>query len=371
MSKKDSFAQYHGTDAQTGAPRDVGQGVSYPLLNDTPYASAPPLLLPSAATSVASVAGSCGRCSKHVLGYGEASAARVFVVLSCTHLMHASCFVDAVVEQKREKSCDEAFGGPTQCARCLETLPDGGVSDAVNSRDAVLKEFTRNFVNKYAADYSQAAANRELTIDEKRAILGIAPSMFSADKTDYEQFGRASSCLPSAELVRELLRRGRTLDTIFASTKMPINAQHLYRLGVASLDDLQTLGYDVLKHGAAAYRSKCPFWMLNELYRLDHSDLFRVHTGDTLMRLNLTPKEMWLCGVTMDHLVEHGLRKETFLAYGHRPPEILRFLDLKHAHFIRLGVRLDELDERWRAAARDDATPLARRLRAILENINK
>jgi len=275
-------------------------------------------------------------------------------MLSCKHLMHGSCFVRMVSEQSLHAVCDADFGGPRYCAVCLDAVPRGFVSTALHRRDEVLRYFSSNYVKRYALPYSALMASAELTDAEKRDLLGVTRSMFSADRTDYTAYGRRPGCLAPDEVAADLVSRGRTLSEIFKASTF--NAQHLQRLGVVTLDAFLALGYDANLHNTPAYRGKCPLWMLVDLYGLDVETLLRFNTADQVLAGGFLPKELWLAGVSIGGLVARGLTKAGLLRYMSfekiAPADVESFLDLEAKHVLALGIRAAELPDAWKQFAR-------------------
>jgi len=332
MSKQDAF------DDNTAI-------ASYPSLYVPPAAGPTPLVMALSNQSESA----CGKCSTPI----SSEPGLVTVLLSCRHLMHGTCFVRAVTEQRLEAQCNANFGGPRQCARCVAAIPSAHVSTSLNDRDDVLRYFRHNYVLKYRdVPYGTALLDAELSVREKQAILGITPGMFSLmDKTNYDHYsGTSSAALRGDEIVADLQRRGRTLTAIFATTAVNLNAQHLYRFGVRTLEQFKALGYTPSRFVGKEYRAKCPFWMMADLFGFDSADIFAELSADAVLASQLMPKELWLCGVTMSALVERGLTKQGFLAYKYPAHEVLQHLDVEHAHLIRLGVRRADLGESWNDA---------------------
>ena len=290
----------------------------------------------------------CGRCSKEVAtGVG-----RTFVTLTCAHMMHNQCFVLSVSDHKKTTECNEGFGGARFCAQCLgHAFGDGtDMFSARVDRAEILKYFHNGYTKKYYVRYDTKLADVELSQDEMRAILGIVTSRFSADKTDYSIFIGGANYESSAAVTQNLLQRKRTIDDIFACMAFKFNVQHLWRLGVRSKDDLKALGYNAFLHGSLAYRDKCPLWMVNEIFNIDDDDLFQSYTPDLLLSANFIPKELWLCGVTMQTLIDKNLSKDVFLCYVSKqdPIDVFVYMKLEPAHLTRLGVRRAELMNIWR-----------------------
>ena len=384
MSKKtDYFSQHNFVGGGVGGGGvgndvDVGQSIAYPqlggvtnlapvVLPTVPSSSTQPQVyfpMPSAAPEQNGPADNCARCSKRVVnGPGN-----VVVMIGCRHLMHASCFFAMVQAMQLQESCDTRIGGAEYCTTCYQNLPAGFRSEAANSRTDVIKYFCGNFIARYGSttEFSLEFQDRELTLEQKRSLLGIKPSYFATDKTDYSRYVPGGG-LTEDELVADLVARGGTLDAIFAVTSpAAFNVQHLYRIGIRSLEALRKLGYDTVKYGGQAYRTKCPFWMLHVIFGFNQQDLLAAYRPDTLLALKIIPRELWLCGVTMQLLIDDGLTKLSFLAYSEtllEPEQLLRFLDLNHGHLVRLGVRRSELvaaNIKWSSSTDPTAVALLR-----------
>lgn len=295
----------------------------------------------------------CAKCSQQVSTPAQ-NKGSVFVVLSCKHTMHASCFVKTVTEQGLVDSCDNDFGGAKQCSRCFDSIPSGLASVEINDRRKVLAEFRSSFTAQYKVNWSEGLRESALTPEEIRAILGITLSMFSSDKTDYSLYGRQNN-RSSEELVMELISRGRTIDVIFASQQMKLDVHHLYRFGIQTMEQLVRLGYNALKHGDAAHREKCPYWLLSELYGFSSDNLLDDITPNALLSKALKPSELWLCGVSMQNLVDRGLSKQKLLAYRGNIVDMINYLDLTHAHLNKLEIKQSDWPPAWREYVKSDA----------------
>lgn len=305
--------------------------------------------------------GVCGKCQKPI----NVSATRgAVVMMSCRHSMHGTCFYKTVSELNLLSSCDEGFGGPQHCVHCFAS-PNGvnpyDFKPALDT-DSTMAYFRGNFSKKYTkAEYATSLNTTDLSLVQKKAILGVSVSMFSRDTQNYASFSVVSG-YGSAEVTDELILRGRTLDTIFANTSMDLNAQHLYRMGITKFEDFKRLGYDAARFGTKAYRDKCPYWMLVDLYNIDSSVLFESQTADALIATQIHPKELFLCAVSMDTLLEKKLTKGAFLMYNFAPSMLIDCLGLTHAHMISLNIRRRELKESW-------LTEQDSRVKHILSNI--
>lgn len=302
----------------------------------------------------------CAKCQKQINVSMHPGA---IVVLSCRHSMHGSCFVRTVTEQNLHSSCDDNFGGPQHCVHCFAS-PLVNMYDfkPVVDHEETLVYFRANFVKKYRdSEYTKSLKTTELSLENKRTICGILTSIWTRDNTDYSMF-RPGSAENSREITQMLIARGRTLENIFANTSKNFNAQHVYRLGVTNFEDFRLLGYDAARHGQKEYREKCPYWMLVDLYNLDQSVLFEFQSADDLLAKQLHPKELFLCGVTLDILLEKRLSKRAFIAYRFAPDELLTYLGLNHSHLISLNIKRGDLPESWSSSADS-------RVKHILSNI--
>lgn len=283
--------------------------------------------------------------------------------------MHNRCFIQHVSNTKKEHECNEFFGGPLVCVHCLgntSAARNGGASlrRALIDREETLKYFRTGYNGKYKIPYNASLADSDLTLEEKRSMLGIALTWRGKDTTDYSVFGPTGGS--SEAVTRELLAHRRTIDAIFENRTYKFNAQHLYRLGVRTKQDVCALGYNPLTHLGVAYRSHCPLWMMVEVYGVDADDLFKEFTADALLRTNLTCKEFWLAGVTMQLLIDHKLTKEAFLRYANTQSahDMFAYLELEPAHFTRLGVTGSDISAAWKTEAARDAA-----VQTLLENV--
>lgn len=383
MSKKDSFSQYHVASNNASELADEAHRPTYPAIYDIAAplpnypglyagASAPSAQSASTATSAfasmqntAAATSLCAKCSEPI----SSESATTLVLLSCKHVMHGACFVKAVNEQKAVESCNHDFGGPKNCAHCLASVPLSAIPASVNDRNEVFKFFNKNFVKQYPdTEYSPGFRDHDLRIEQIRAILGIpVPSFLSPDRTDYSQYVRGPNSLTQEQLIADLLRRRRTLDEIFSS-RHNFNVQHLYRFGIRTLQGLVELGYDPVRFGGKAYRSKCPFWMLSDLYNFNAENLLGAYDADSLLALKLLPKELWLCGVSMALLAANNLSKKAFLTYSeqYEPNDLFRYLGLQQSHLVSLGVCRSELGSKWNEAAAREPN-----LRLLLANMRQ
>lgn len=308
----------------------------------------------------------CGRCSKDV---PTTTNGATYVTLSCAHKMHNRCFIALITALKRHETCDEQFGGPSVCTQCVGNNfgPGSIVPTTRIDRAETLKWFRAAYNTKYRIPYATALLDADLTLEEKRCILGIAASRFTVDRTDYSPFGASSAS--SEDVTKELLRRNRRIDDILAVTSCKFNAQHLYRFGVRTKEHIKALGYNPFLHGSSAYRDRTPLWMMVELYNVDDTDLFEVYAADTLLATNLIPKELWLCDITVAQLIERGVSKEAFLRYANNvkePLDLFVYLALEPVHLTRLGIRQGELFPLWTTAAMKSSNPM---LAEVLRNL--
>ena len=288
---------------------------------------------------------------------------RPFVYMSCAHLMHIKCFSELIAKTPLSEDCNENFGGPKSCVRCLSKIPVGFQSEVLFDREEILREFRVGFSNNYGA-YNGPSDDEDLTQEQKRAILGIKPSLLFSDKTDYSSYGRRAGCKRSDELVEILKERNRTLEDIFAVPK--INAHHLFKMGINSMEDFVKLGYNSVTHGTKAYRDRCPYWMLSDLFSFDKDFVFKNHTADSLLAVNYKPKELWLCGVSMQTLIDNRLTKKAFLLYKANPIDVVKFLELTQVHLNRLGVTRAEMSVDWNNASLTDP-----KIKVILDSLKK
>lgn len=354
MSKEDFFSPAVGNkeDFNTSAP-------TYPSLTSAPAVAAPPSVYYTAPMAMpqpnSNSLTSCGKCARPI-SFGKGS---VVVAMSCGHTMHASCFVKTINDQNLVDKCDSDFGGPQQCSRCFESIPVGFASAQINDRRKVLAEFRSTFTKQYGVNWSEGMREAPLTPEEVRTILGITLSMFTTDKTDYSQYGRNNN-RSSEELVMELIQRGRTLDVIFAAK---CDVMHLYRFGIQTIDQLQRLGYNAQRHCDAAHRSKCPYWLLSDLYGFSSENLLNDITPNELLKKPFKPSELWLCGVSMQTLVDRGLTKERLLAYSGGIVDMINYLDLTHAHLNKLEIKKSDWLPKWRDFAKSDV-----RVEALYKN---
>lgn len=348
--------------------------ISYPSLSDAPplgtgYTqssisatfSAPPATQSCFNVSSKFTSLECGVCGKAV--DAEVNSGKPFVYLSCRHLMHLKCFADAIAKTPLSNKCNENFGGPTNCTRCLSHIPTEYHNEVLIDREKILQEYRAGFSKKYGA-YNGPSDDEDLTVDQKRLIMGIKPSFLFSDKTDYSVYGRRAGCKRSDELVDDLRQRNRTLEEIFAAPK--VNAHHLFKFGITSMEDLLKLGFNSATHGTLAYRDRCPYWMLCDLFAMNKDIVFKNHTGDSLLAVGYSPKELWLCGVTMQSLIDHGLTKRGFLTYKKTPLDVVTYLELTQFHLNRLGVTHGEMPAEWHNAALTE-----RKIKVILDSLKK
>jgi hypothetical protein len=82
--------------------------------------------------------------------------------------------------------------------------------------------------------------------------------------------------------------------------------------------------------------------------------------------VNYKPKELWLCGVSMQTLVDNRLTKKAFLSYKANPIEVVKFLELTQVHLNRLGVMRSEMSHYWNNAALTDE-----KIKVILDSLKK
>ena len=365
MSKDDFFStiSYPSLGTSTSTTTTIATPEYSKTDISTTFTSPPPLTIrpatyaPAACTTVSA----CGSCQTNVAMNLQEK--RPFVFLSCGHVMHLKCFADYLSKSTLPQDCDEKFGGVKVCVICLSNIPVGFQSDALHDRNEILREFRSGYSLKYGA-YGGPADEEPLTPEQIRSILGVKLGMFSTDKLDYKSYGCSLGCKKPDEIIEELRQRNRTLEDIFGVQN--ISVHHLYKMGLTTMSDLVKLGYNSATHSKSAYRSKCPYWMLCDLFNFDKDDVFRNLTADSLLEIGFKPKELWLCGISMQSLVEHKLTKAGFCKYKASPVDIVRFLEPTHVHLNRIGMTRGDVSVEWNNAALTDA-----KIRAILAGVNK
>lgn len=306
----------------------------------------------------------CARCDEPV-----SLAKSAYVVLSCDHFMHVVCLLGNAHSVLNTEA--GALGGHRFCTQCVRERAAHGTLQTYIDRDLIVKQLRTRHQAATNVWFPDDMVHARLELDNKKidAILGRGSRSWLSAHNDYD----AIRAYTQDEALEALHTHGRTFVAIFDNDKTGLNIYDLYRFGVQSYAQLQSLGFNPVLHTGTGWRDVSPLWLVHELYHISDAELFQQSTADKLLLSKPRAEELWLCGVTMADLVKHGMDKAALLAWPASPSLLVKYLGMDLAALHRLGVGPDDFKrtKKWRDDQRHElVAPLYSEL-CTLQRSNK
>jgi hypothetical protein len=372
--------------------------VSYPDLHmpveealPVPQASASAPVDPELQRIQAVCEKTCASCKKE--WFSQTGSA--FVVLSCQHKMHVSCFSASLAKKKPT----DGVGGVKDCEHCVDAALRSGTSSSDNDPDLDLTACASEMYEKHRKQTSidtEAIMRGGVTNEILFAIAGVSPpslrklpsmsSLYSllTRKSEAAEGNEADALVDEVAEFASRLPRGdelvdylnnqkppRTLNMILKTFK--VNLAHFVTVGINSIDQLKRIGFDVREHLDPIYRPVMPVYLLAQTFGLSYDEhLANVVTPAELSDMRLMKRELRLLGVTVAKLIAtKKWNKDALLKLHVAPSQMIKYLGLEFAHLKILGFQASDFDREplWQAEKTKD--PQIRELVARLANDQK
>ncbi len=142
--------------------------------------------------------------------------------------------------------------------------------------------------------------------------------------------------LPTGDaFVAEMLRRGRTLDTVFST--MRLTCADVYKAGVDTIEQLRKLGFDERRHFKGGDRSVVPILLLVDRFGYSAPDHMRNLSNYELAACGLQKCEVRILGLTAAELVRRGATITDMSRFALSLGDWVCYGDMQLTHALAMG----------------------------------